>query len=144
MPGLIHVGVALYGDGVFVVGDFAFYAAVRNVHVLPECFLADFPHAVAGNFSDFGRFECHVDQEFASLVGGKEHAVIFARLVLHRIFAVDVYACRGLVCLQAFRRILAANRVRFAFEVPKDSKDIQMDYTFNSYNGDTGVFIYSE
>ena len=31
-----------------------------------------------------------------------------------------------------------------AFEVPKDSKDIQMDYTFNSYNGDTGVFIYSE
>ena len=31
-----------------------------------------------------------------------------------------------------------------AFEVPKDSKDIQMDYTFNSYNGDTGIFIYSE
>ena len=29
-------------------------------------------------------------------------------------------------------------------EGPKDSKDIQMDYTFNSYNGDTGVFIYSE
>ena len=88
--------------------------------VLAGLLLADGPDAISRDFALDCAVEGDIQQEFAALFGTVQDAMAFTGLVPHEVFAaLDDDIGFRLVGFHAFRRVLAADGVRFSLEVPE-------------------------